>query len=180
MPDYSKLTQEELDKMPVEERYPDWKPFDPPKSGPYRILWDTPTPTSHTRLGQKEIWISQLDVKKRPESTLAHEIAHSRLLKTSGELGIMEDPEISKVSAWRELEAVLLTLGKDQPTDPWVVGYVLLDISREFGDGSAKDGKRIAKIVAKRMGDRNYLTKMEVKAVSSKISRMRLKLSDYN
>ena len=182
MPAYDDLTKEQLDEMSMEERYPGSSLYQEPKSDPFKIVWNTETPTSHTRVDSKDIWINRRDLEARPETTLAHEIAHSRLLKQ----GIDRDwdkltaEDSWKVTAWRELEAVLLTIGKDQATDPWVFGYVVLESSREFGNGSVTDGKRVAKTVAKRMGKRGILSKREVKRVLDTITRYKVKLSDYN
>ncbi len=148
-----------------------------PESGPYKIVWDTNSPTSLTRVNRREIWINKSDIESRAPAAIAHEIAHSKLLGSE----IDELPEqVGKVAAWRELEAVLFTIGKQQSTDSWVTGSVLLEVSRQFGDGSFTDSKRIAKTVTKRLGKRGFLTKAEVKRVIDKISGLRLRLSDYN
>ena len=183
MPAYDDLTKEQLDEMSMEERYPgiDESLDRDPRSGPYKIVWDTPTPTSHTRMNAREIWINQRDIKSRPSSTLAHEIAHSKLLKQGTDrLADSKDYyERFQLNTWREVEAILLTLGKGQSVDTWYLGYAIFESTKDFGDGSAKDGKRVVKTIAKRLGKRGFLTKAEVSKVLGIINRYKVNFSEY-
>ncbi len=162
------LSQREIDKQ-IEEDYPGWDRFAKPQPGPYKIVWDTQTPTSHTRLGQKEIWIRSEDTGK--PDVLAHEIAHSRLL--SGTKTLMDRDESEDViSSWQELEAVLYTIAKGQASFLDTLIIVMHDASETFGDGSLREAKRVAIQVLKRMEGRGHITKSERSLAASKVNRI--------
>lgn len=152
-----------IDKS-LEERYPGFDPEAEVKSGPFKIVWDTDTSTSHTLLAQKEIRISKRQETSNTKSAaLAHEIAHSRLLKEESSSVFAKDPEQDKVASWRELEAVMYTLAKGQSTLSGVITSVLLEGSQTFGDGSLKDALLVARKVLERLYSRNYITEKERK-----------------
>ncbi len=173
MPTYEDLTPEQLDEMPLEERNPGRRLGEKPKSGPWKIIWNTETPTSHTLVNEKEIWINKLDLQERASGTIAHEIAHSKLLKQDIDEAWDRETDDTwfQMGTWREVEAILLTLGKGQATDPDDLGYAIYDSTKSFGDGSARDGKRIVKTIAKRLGKRGFLTKAEVSKTLGIINR---------
>ena len=144
------------------EKYPGWDPEAEVKSGSFNIIWDTDTPTSHTLLAQKEIRISRKDADIKP-SVLAHEIAHSRLLKDEHISLYMgeEETEWEKIETWRELEAVMYTLAKSQSTEKWALIRVLEEASKAFGDGSLRFSKVIGKKILKHLRSRGFITKVE-------------------
>ncbi len=158
-----------MPKKNFERDYPGFDPSELERSGPYNIIWNTDTPTSHTRLNQREIWIRKEDIS-RPD-VLAHEIAHSRLLR-GDQLEMVGSTSEEELSSWQELEAVLYTIAKDQFSNPGILLIVLHDISDTFSDGSLVEAKKIAQRVLSRMKSRGHITESERSKAASKVNRV--------